>query len=233
MVPGLRIDPIKERHYGRWFVAAAMVGLLGVLGWFIYGWYTTGAQPPIPLPLASADPRVDESDVSKQAVATHTVPATEPRYISIPSIDVQKARIFSVGLTKNNLLDTPKNIHDTAWYKKSASPGQGYGAVLINAHNGGITKDGVFARLVELEEGAEIEIERGDGQTYSYTVTDNRTMDLEEVNKTGMKMMMKSAEATKEGLNLITCAGTWVPRMQQFDKRIMLRAVAKEPTKQT
>ena len=50
-------------------------------------------------------------------------------------------------------------------------------------------------------------------------------MSLEEANSHGMKDMMVSAEADKEGLSLITCAGDYQPQTKQFDKRVMLRAV--------
>lgn len=223
---GLSITPSKERHYGRWIFLVITIVAAAIIGWFVYQWYTTGAKPPIPLPLATADPRIDESDVSSVMVDTYQVPEGNPRYITIPTLNIEKTRVYPVGVTEENLLDTPRNINDAAWYKKSAPPGQGYGAVLINAHNGGISKNGVFAKLSQLKEGDEITVERGDGEEYSYQVVENQTMSLEEVNKNGMKMMMQSAEAGKEGLNLITCAGTWIPRMQQFDKRVMLRAVA-------
>ncbi len=50
-------------------------------------------------------------------------------------------------------------------------------------------------------------------------------MSLDDVNTKGMKMMAESAVPGKEALNLITCDGKWVPRLGQFDRRIMLRAV--------
>ena len=69
-----------------------------------------------------------------------------------------------------------------------------------------------------------IEVERGDGEKFRYEVRENQSMHLDEVNNGGMRMMMTSAEEGKEALNLITCDGKWVPRLNQFDRRIMLRA---------
>lgn len=228
MIPGLEIEAGKDRHYGWWAMLGLAIVSLIIIGWYAYQWYTHGLQPPIPIPIARADTRVDESDVSKIMVDTYTVPATNPRYISIPSLDVSKTRIYPVGVTDQNLLDTPRNIHDAAWYKKSVTPGVGYGAVLINAHNGGISKDGVFAKIGQLKTGDEIIVERGDSQEYKYSVVENQIMSLEDVNEFGMKMMMESADPSVEGLNLITCAGKWIPKIQQFDQRVMLRAVAVE-----
>ena len=229
MTPGLRIDPQNERQLGTWLVLAVVAVLLSLGGYFAYQWYTKGQLPPIPVPAqAKADTSVDETPVTLKQVESHTVPAAQPRYISLPSLGIDKARVMSVGLTKNNLLDTPKNIADTAWFNKSAEPGSGSGAVVVDGHNGGVSRDGVFAKLSQLKQGDEIIIERGDGKKLTYIVETNVTMSLKEANTTGMKDMMQSVDQTKEGLSLITCAGNWVPRDKVFDKRVMVRAIAEE-----
>lgn len=222
---GLVIEQKKQFHPIRWAFLFIVLVLIAISGWFTYRWYMTGEEPPLPIPVVSANPTVEEDDITTKEVDDYTVPASQPRYISIPKIGAYKVRVMSVGVKANNELETPKNIGDTAWYNKSASPGQGYGAVLINGHNGGITRDGVFARLNTLVAGDEITVERGDGKQFIYRVVENESMSLDEVNKTGMQKMTKSADESKEGLNLITCDGKWVPRLQQFDRRIMLRAV--------
>lgn len=228
MTPGLNIDKTREHHFLRWLTAAIIVAAIAVSAWYAYLWYTKGVTPPLPIVPASAmaDPSIDETPVTAAQVDSHTVPSSHPRYISMPSLGIDKARVVSVGLTKQNLLDTPKNIADTAWFEKSATPGMGTGAVVIDGHNGGITRDGVFAKLASLNNGDIITIERGDGKKISYAVAENRTMSLQDANTKGMKDMMNSIDLSKEGLSLITCAGNWVPRDKVFDKRVMVRAVA-------
>ncbi len=225
----LRIHRQKEtRRVWRWIIAVILIVLLGATGWYTYKWYMDGEPFPISVPaFATADPRIDESEVTTEQIDTHTVSASQPRYISIPTLEIANTRVFSVGVDKNNVLGSPANISDAAWYNKSATPGSG-GVVLIDAHNGGITRDGVFAKLGTLKKGEIIEVERGDGQTFRYEVRENQSMPLDEVNATGMKMMMESAEPGVEALNLITCDGKWIPRIQQFDRRIMLRATRVE-----
>jgi sortase (surface protein transpeptidase) len=228
MGTGLAIEPRGERHYGRWLLGFFVVILLTVAGWYAYQWYSTGMRPPVPIPVAKADPSLDESDVTDAMLNSYKVGPTEPRYISIPSISLDKARVFSVGVTSQNLLDMPHNIHDAGWYKKSVTPGNGYGAVLIDGNSLGATKNGAFAKLNNLQPGDEITVERGDGKTLHYSVVENQIMTLDEVNATGMQMMMQSVDSTKEGLNLMTNAGTWIPRTGLFDKRVMLRAAISE-----
>lgn len=211
-----------------WVMSVIVVGLVLVVGWYTYQWFVTGEKPPIiPLPASAlADPSVDESAVTDSMVDDYTVPATHPRYISIPALNIDKARVQVVGLTKNNTLDTPRNISDTAWYNQSATPGQGYGQVVIDGHNGGVSRDGVFVNLDKLANGDEIMIERGDGKQIVYKVVENKTESLKDANTTGMQRLMTPYDDTKEGLGLITCAGNWVPRDKVFDKRILVRAVA-------
>lgn len=227
---GLYLDGKRNFHLKWWALGFVMVLLLASSTWLLYRWFTTGEQPPIiPLPASAlADPSLDEEPVPQAAKDNYQVPATHPRYISIPSLNINKARVKPVGLTPNNLMDTPMNIHDTAWYKESALPGQGYGAVLINGHNGGVTRDGIFAGLDKLKHGDKIIVERGDGVEVTYSVVENRTETLVETNKTGMKRLLTPYDKDKEGLGLITCAGNWVPRDKVFDKRILIRAVAVE-----
>lgn len=225
MGTGLSITPHKERHYGKWLLAIIVILSIIVSGYYIYRWYTTGMVPPIPIPVAKADPSIDESEVPAEEVEKHAVATEEPRYISIDVLGVDKARVFAMGTNDQNLLEMPRNIHDAAWYKKSVTPGHEYGAVLISAHSSGNARNGVFAKLDTLKQGDEITVERGDGKIFRYSVVENQIMNLEEVTATGMKMMMQSAEPGKEGLNLITTAGKWVPSLGQFDQRVMLRAV--------
>jgi len=223
---GLEIKHKKHLHLVGWFIWLSVFAAIVASGWYGYQYFTKGDLPPfISAKALQADSRVDETSVSNVQVLQHVVPKDEPRYISIPKIDVAPARVFSVGLDETNQLLAPSNISDTVWYNKSAKPGSGYGAILMDAHNGGITRNGVFANIKSLQVGDEITLERGDGEKFIYSVVENQSMHLEEVNKTGMKMMLHSANPDKEGLNLITSDGNWVPKYKQFDKRIMLRAV--------
>ena len=229
MATGLHIDHKRNLSIVRWLFWMAFLVVLCGAAWIGYNYFTKGDLPAfVSVSALTADPRVDEKPVAKSQIDEHKVAKDEPRYISIPSLGVGKTRVFGVGVTANGQLDTPKNISDAAWYNKSAKPGVGYGAVLIDGHNGGITRSGVFAKLGTLQAGSEIIIERGDGKKFTYSVVENESMALDEVNKTGMKKMMQSADESKEGLNLITCDGKWVPKYQQFDRRIMLRAVAND-----
>lgn len=228
MASGLEIKHARELHIVRWIVVLILLAGIGAGIYFGVRWYNTGEQPPLPFPVVSADPSINEEPVTKEQIAAHKVDPNHPRYLSIPSLEVVDTRVMSVGLTPQNLLEVPDGIDDAGWYTKSATPGSGVGSVMIDGHNGGLTRSGVFAKLQDLSKGDEIVIERGDGEKFTYAVYDVRNMTLKEANATGMKEMMLSADPSKEGLSLITCAGNWVPKDKVFDRRVMVRAISVE-----
>ena len=180
-----------------------------------------------------ASHEVDETEVTQEKKDDYQVPNPSfPRYLSIPSLKISNARVVQIGTIKNTgQLDSPKSIYDAGWYTKSGLPGAGKGAVLIDGHNGGPTKGGIFENLGSLSKGSEIIIERGDGQRITYQVVDNREMSVEDINNEsnplGMKTMLNSMDPKKEGLNMITCVGDWDYSKNTFNKRVMLRAVRK------
>lgn len=225
---GLSIQHKRNFHFVRWTLALIVLALIAGYAYFGIRWYNTGQLSPLPIPVAAADASIDETPVTDKQRQSHTVPSDHPKYIEIPKLGISQVRVLRVGVTANNMLDVPKTLDDTGWYVKSATPGSGAGAVMIDGHNGGATRNGVFAQLGSLTKGDQISIERGDGKILTYEVADVRDESLEWVNKEGMKEMMKSVDPSKEGLSLITCSGKWVPKNKVFDRRILVRATIVE-----
>lgn len=170
------------------------------------------ANPTTTSPPATRKPDTSEFD-------NYKVAADLPRYIFIPKIAV-KAMIKQVGITKDNQIDTPANVHDTAWYNQSAKPGQP-GAMLIDGHVSSWKTHGVFYDLKKLVAGDSISIERGDGTILAYRVTKKETYDADKVD---MAATLAPINPAKPGLNLITCAGNVVKGTNDFDKRIVVFA---------
>lgn len=228
MASGLSIRHKKEFHPKRWlFLTLFIIFLLTTL-WFVYRWYVFGEKPPlVPLPASAlTDVSVDESKLSNKDLSNHKVNATQPRYLSISAIGLEKVRIFSVGLTKYNVLEIPNNINDVGWYKESAIPGQGYGAVLLDGHGEGVSSNGSFVNLAKLTLGDKITIERGDGKKISYKVVENRTESIKDANTSGMKRLLTPYDKNKEGLGMIGPSGNWIPRDKVFSQKVLVRAVA-------
>ena len=207
--------------------------LIGYTGFYLYVNFIQTKDISSSSSQTVASHEVDETEVTQEKKDDYQVPNPSfPRYLSIPSLKISNARGVQIGTIKNTgQLDSPKSIYDAGWYTKSGLPGAGKGAVLIDGHNGGPTKGGIFENLGSLSMGSEIIIERGDGQRITYQVADNREMSVEDINNEsnplGMKTMLNSMDPKKEGLNMITCVGDWDYSKNTFNKRVMLRAVRK------
>ena len=159
----------------------------------------------------------DESEVTDTAIDRYTVAGDLPRVLTIDSLGV-RARVLPMSVNADGAMQAPVNIFDSGWYGASAKPGTP-GATVIDAHASGATREGLFAYLDTLTIGDELSLERGDGQTFTYRVTHTETIPLNEVDMT--KLLTPYGTAT-EGVNLITCTGSWLPDQKTYDHRVMV-----------
>ncbi len=163
----------------------------------------------------------DEKEVREYVVAPE-----RPRLLTIDRLGVYGARIIPVGINEGGQLGTPNNIFDVGWYESSGLPGWGK-TMLIDGHNGGPHVHGVFKDLPELEAGDIIEIERGDGAVFKYAVVENITVGLDEAD-VYMATALRSPEAGKESVTLISCTGDWSDERGTYLSRQFTRAVLVE-----
>lgn len=167
---------------------------------------------------------VSEEEVTEQQRREHTVAADEPRYLSIAKLSIKNARIFSMGINKSGELDTPYGIFDIGWYSQSGKPGYNNGVLVMDGHNGGPNVEGVLKHLNQLYAGDEIVVERGDGQTFTYQVVDNKEVPLSEADDY-MTTAFQSPIPGRESLTLISCIGEWSQVQQTYLSRQFARAV--------
>lgn len=159
----------------------------------------------------------DETAISAAMLNAYTVPAKNPRILSIDKINV-KARLMPMGTNGDGSLQAPINVFDAGWYTGSSTPGQG-GAVVIDAHASGPTRQGLFAYLDTLKKGDKVTVEAGSGKGYTYRVVATETVPR---NKVDMQKLMLPYGAAIQGLNLITCTGKWEQGSQTYDQRAIV-----------
>jgi len=170
---------------------------------------------------------VDETDVTEEDIRVHTVAPDKPRYLMAAFMgNHTKARIREVGLTSSGAMGTLANILDVGWYRSSSKPGQG-GTLLMNAHNGGPTKVGIFKYLDQVQIGDRLTIERGDGAIFNYEVYESKILPIAEADNY-MATMQTSPVTGKESLSLISCTGEWSQQQRTYLSRAMVRAVLVE-----
>jgi LPXTG-site transpeptidase (sortase) family protein len=166
---------------------------------------------------------VDETPVTEEQIRAHTVSPDKPRYLKASFMGQStKARIREVGLTQSGAMATLPSIFDVAWYRYSSKPGEG-GTIVMNGHNGGPTRIGIFKHLDQVQEGDIITVERGDGVIFKYQVYENQILSLVEASRY-MATMLKSPIEGIESLSLISCTGEWSQTQRTFLSRTMVRA---------
>ncbi len=200
-------------------MAIALI-VLGAVDLGISAWLHAG-QPQIPSlhnKTVDVQPAPSSQKPSAKTVAAYTVPAGDPKYISIPVIGVNQARIIRLGLLQDGQIATPGSIYDTGWYDASAEPGQA-GAMFIFGHVSSWTADGVFYNLDKLKTGDSIVITRGDNQTFTYQVVSSK---IYPYNAVDMSAVLAPVNPNKPGLNLMTCTGQVIKGTSEFNERLVV-----------
>ena len=171
------------------------------------------------------EPLIEEVPTEEEVIE-YTVAADRPRYLSIERLGISNARIIEVGVKSTGELGTPNNIFDVGWYDASGKPGQG-GTLVIDGHNGGPHVHGVFKELPNLRNGDIIVVERGDGEFFKYRVVENITVALVDSDMY-MATALRTPEAGKESVTLISCTGDWSQQRGTYLSRQFVRAVLVE-----
>lgn len=138
-----------------------------------------------------------------------------PRRLIIPAIAVD-APIEEVGILASGDLQTPTRDPwvNTGWYKDGPEPGQ-QGSSVIDGHldrPGGYPA--VFWRLRDLKVGNEVELVDSSGKTLHFRVTD-----VEYYQPLKAPLQQIFGDSGGKYLNLITCAGDWIPSQSQTTLR--------------
>jgi LPXTG-site transpeptidase (sortase) family protein len=197
--------------------------IIGVIGIGLsVALYRSEPKPPKAPPSDTKSVNVVAAPSSKKlapkAIAAYTVPATDPKYIAIPSIGISNTPIVRLGLLKSGAIATPDNIFETGWYDGSSLPGQA-GAMFIYGHVSSWTADGIFYNLKKLVAGDQITITRGDNKTYTYDVVSKQIYPSNNVN---MNQVLAPVDGNMPGLNLMTCTGQVIKGTSEFNERLVV-----------
>jgi hypothetical protein len=169
---------------------------------------------------------VNTPEPTAQEVVEWTVPADQPRYMSIAAIDMNNARVEALGVKPNTTqMDDPDNPWNVGWYNQSAKPGTD-GVGVYDCHTFFGVNYGLCNNLGWLSAGSEIVVERGDGVKIVYETIEVKTMTVSAANEY-MNTLFTVPAGASEALSLITCSGTFNNVTQTSDLRTTVRAVRK------
>ncbi|MDR0887426.1 MAG: class F sortase [Candidatus Nomurabacteria bacterium] len=158
----------------------------------------------------------DQSSATEYA--QQIVQADLPAKLKIPRLGVD-AIIISQGVDADGTIGIPKSLAQIGWYNGSAKPGES-GAMFFSGHFNG---DGwaVLNKLHEVSVGDEIEILRDDGTSLKYSVAENKNVPISIID---MSEALSTFGDAREGLTLMTCAGTY-NASSGYDARTIVRAI--------
>jgi LPXTG-site transpeptidase (sortase) family protein len=159
----------------------------------------------------------DETVPTAANLSDYSVAASLPRALYIEKLNVA-SRVLPMSVNTDGSVQAPINIFDAGWYNGSVKPGE-IGAMFIDGHASGPTREGLFAYLDTLVKGDKIQVEKGDGSKLTYKVVHTEVVKLSELD---MKKMLLPYGNALRGLNLMTCTGDWVDAEYTYDQRVLV-----------
>ena len=202
--------PSKQRH-GYLFVLLFLIACVTLGGW---------AWKSISLPL-----RQDKQVIPTPAVHRVSTPTPQPdldmnsgAHLLIPAIGLD-APVEPVGVMASGVLNVPqKNQWDgVGWYEDGPVPGQ-TGSAIIDGHldrPGGAPA--VFWKLNQLHVGDIVTIVGAHGGALHFDV-----VQLQAYQPDAAPLAKIYSDTSGTYLNLITCAGQWIPSQHQTTLRLVV-----------
>lgn len=167
---------------------------------------------------SSAEKPASEVEPSTKDKSDYQVPPDMPRFLTIKSLGVTNARVLALGTTGDGAVATPASVYDVGWFDGSAKPDTG-GVSLIVGHVSGISAPGVFRSIHTLSAGDKVELELGNGDVLTYRVDAVESFPADKVDMS--KVLTYNPDDT-EGLNLVTCFGSFDAARQQYRERLVV-----------
>jgi LPXTG-site transpeptidase (sortase) family protein len=160
----------------------------------------TASLPPAVTPTATPQP------------ANYIIPAK----IKIPAIKVDTF-VERVGVTKDGLMDVPKNIWNTGWFGNGGyRPGDPGNAVIAGHLDAPGTK-AIFWDLDKLKAGDKVILTDQAGKQLTFEVVDKQVYPYNDA-----PLQQIFGPSPQAHLNLITCGGTFDRASRNYNKRLVV-----------
>ncbi len=192
-----------------------------------------GAEPAPVEPVVSVTPSASVIDLAAPQASTSPSPSPssadpEPSVVGLPESEPVRVRIPSIGVDASttelgldgNRLAAPEDPDVVGWFTGAHTPGAA-GRAVLNGHLTWNGRNTVFARLPNVAVGAVVEVDRRDGTTARFEITEVATFE---------KDQFPTAEvyaATEEPtMVLITCGGEYSQSEHYYDSNVIAFATA-------
>ncbi len=205
------------RSISRFFMCSFVLLLLLLTGCGTSSQATTAAAKK-PLAIHKPSPTPTKTIPTLVVSPVVTVSAAVPTRLIIPSINVN-APVENVNIQSNGDLGTPQHNQwdGVGWYRNGTRPGEA-GSAVIDGHldrPGGYPA--VFWDLKKVQVGETIMVMDATGKILRFRVTRTASYAPQEA-----PVQEIFGDTGGKYLNLITCAGTWIPSQKQTTLRLVV-----------
>lgn len=145
-------------------------------------------------------------------------PPQRPTRVRIASIGVD-ATIIDLGLNPDRTLEVPEDIRLAGWWTGRSVPGEDGPSIVVGHVDSAAQGAGVFYRLHELDVGDVIHVERSDGSTAEFRVTETELVLKDEF---PTEKVYGSTEGSQ--LRLITCGGSFDQSARSYRSNLIVYA---------
>lgn len=194
-----------KRHHVR--VVALVAGLVCGIGVASLWWSVPAVEAP------SATPATEEEVDFGRALA-----GADPVHLSIPTVGIDTKFEGSLGLNDDQSVEVPQSFTEVGWYRYGPTPGE-IGPAVVLGHVDSVAGPAVFFRLGQLEVGDAILIDRDDGSTARFIVTE-----LEHVSQNAFPTARVYGDIDHAGLRLITCSGIYDREVRRYSHNLIVYA---------
>lgn len=139
-----------------------------------------------------------------------------PDRLIIPSLKINANVQYTTTNAKGNM-GTPNNFTDVSWFKPGTVPGEIGSSVMAGHVDNGLSLDGVFKHLEDIQVGDDLYVQKNDGTKLHFEVVEVTSYPYTDV---PAQRIFGSTDG--KFLNLITCVGEWVPGQKTYDRRLIV-----------
>ncbi len=174
---------------------------------------------------APAPDTIEESVTASTTIQGTILSESSPNRLRIPKVNIDTTFEKALGLNEDKTVEVPVGYEQVGWYKFGPTPGE-LGPAVILGHVDSVDGPAVFWSLGQLTAGDEIFIDREDGSTARFVVTE-----LKKVSQNDFPSQVVYGDIDHAGLRLITCSGTFNRGAQRYSHNLIVFAkLAEEPT---
>lgn len=151
-------------------------------------------------------------------VATNTLPAAVPQHIRIPSLDITTTFEEPLGLNPDRTIEVPEGYEEVGWYRHGPTPGE-LGPAVVLGHVDSRDGPAIFYSLGQLAAGDSVFIDREDGTTAEFRVTE-----LARYEQEGFPRELVYGDIDHAGLRLVTCSGDYDRNTDRYSHNLVVYA---------